>query len=343
MTESARWRARWVACCALGTGLLASAWLGAQPVERSPALLVLDYRRGAGAAQCIAPAALTRAVEQRLGRSVFVPAQQADLHARVRAQRAAHGFRIDVELFDRAGQSLGRRHLGTRARHCSALDDSLALVLSLAADVAVSAESDAAPAAAPELPAPLEPVVLETPIEVPAGTYAPRAGWQLAPALGVLLAGGLLPGMGLGGAFELELRPPAFWSLWLRAALWQPRRVGAAQGVELSAQTLELGVCPWRFELAGVESRLCVEQLIGRAAMQGFGFDRDQSGSGAGFGLGVTAALRHHFDDWFISVSGTLLAPLIQRRYFYVDGGDIVLHDPAPVWGFGSLSFGLEL
>jgi hypothetical protein len=329
----------------LVTGLAASASVAAQTeAEPAPALLTLDYQRGAGAAQCIAPAALTRAVEQRLGRSVFVPAQQAELHARVRARRGARGFRIDVELFDRAGHSLGRRHLGTRARHCSALDDSLALVLSLAADVAVAPEPDAAPAAAPvELPAPPPPVALETPIEVPASSSAPRAGWELAPSLGVLVAGGLLPGLGLGGAFELELRPPAFWSLWLRATLWQPHRIGAAQGVELSAQTLELGVCPWRFELAGVESRLCAEQLIGRAAMQGFGFDRDQSGSGASFGLGATESLRQHFGDWFISVSGSLLAPLIQRRYFYVDGGDIVLHEPAPVWALGSVSFGLEL
>lgn len=342
MIGSARRRARWVACCALGAGLLASAFVAAQPAaEPEPALLALDVERGAGAAHCLGPAALVRAVEQRLGRSVFVSGPRADLHARVRAERAAHGFRIDVELSDRAGHSLGKRHLRTRARHCSALDDSLALVLSLAADVAVSPAPDPPPAAAPELPAP--PVALETPIEVPASTYAPRSSWQLVPALGVLAAGGLMPGLGLGGAFELELRPPAFWALWLRAALWQPRRIGDGQGVELSAQTLELGVCPWLFELAAVESRLCAEQLIGRLAMQGFGFDRDQSGSGASFALGATESLRHHFGEWFISVSGTLLAPLVQRRYFYVDGGDIVLHDPAAVWAFGSLSFGLEL
>jgi hypothetical protein len=333
----------------LGAGFSASASVAAQAApEPAPALLALDYQRAAGASHCLAPAALARAVEQRLGRRVFVPRAQAELQAHVRAARAAHGFRIDVELFDGEGHSLGKRHLSTRARHCSALDDSLALVVSLAVDVAV----DVAPPAAPEAVAPdaapqrVEPtalVALETPIDVPAGTYAPRASWQLAPALGVLAAGGLLPGVGLGGAFEIELRPPAFWALWLRAALWQPRRIGAGQGVELSAQTLELGVCPWWFELAGVESRSCAEQLIGRMAMQGFGFDRDQSGSGASFALGVTESLRRHFGDWFISVSGSLLAPLVQRRYFYVDGGDIVLHDPAPVWAFGSFSFGLEL
>jgi hypothetical protein len=334
----------------LGAGLLTSAFAAAQPAEPAPALLALDYARSAGAAHCLGPAALARAVEQRLGRKVFVPRARAELQAHVRAERVAHGFRIDVELFDGEGHSLGKRHLRTRARHCSALDDSLALVVSLAVDVAASPapqeqeqEQEQAPEASPERTQPPAPLALETPIEVPASSYAPRAGWQLAPALTVLAAGGLLPGMGLGGAFELELRPPAFWALWLRAALWQPRRIGGSQGVKLSAQTLELGVCPWLFELAGVESRLCAQQLIGRVAMQGFGFDRDQSGSGASFGLGATESLRQHFGDWFISLSGSLLAPLVQRRYFYVDGGDIVLHDPAPVWAFGSLSFGLEL
>ena len=340
MTERARRRARRAACCVLGAGLSASALVAAQPSpEPAPALLALDYERAAGAGHCLEPAALARAVEQRLGRTVFVPRARAELQVRVRAERAARGFRIDTELFDREGHSLGKRHLRTRARHCSALDDSLALVVSLAVDVAASPEPEpAAPEAAPPAP-----VALETPIEVPASTHAPRASWQLAPALGVLVAGGLLPGVGLGGAFELELRPPAFWALWLRAALWQPRRIGGEQGVQLSAQTLELGVCPWFFELAGIESRLCAEQWIGRVAMQGFGFDRDQSGSGASFALGATESLRQHFGAWFISVSGSLLAPLVQRRYFYVDGGDIVLHEPAAVWAFGSVSFGLEL
>jgi hypothetical protein len=336
----------------LGAGLLASAFAAAQPAaEPAPALLGLHYERSAGAAQCLAPSALARAVEQRLGRSVFVPAPQADLQARVRAERSARGFRIDVELFDREGHSLGKRHLRTRARHCSALDDSLALVVSLAVDVAASRAAEppldqqaaAATAAQGSAPAAAAPLALETPIEVPASNYAPRASWQLAPAVGVLAAGGLLPGWGVGGSFELELRPPAFWALWLRASLWQPRRSGAGQGVEVSAQALELGVCPLLFELAGVESRLCAEQLIGRMAMQGFGFDRDQSGSGASLGLGATGSLRQHFGEWFISVSGSLLAPLVQRRYFYVDGGDIVLHEPAPVWALGSVSFGLEL
>src|SRR4051812_48197268 len=308
MTGSTRKRARWGACGVLVNRLLASAFVAAQPAPQpQPALLALDYERDAGAAQCLDPTALARAVEQRLGRSVFVPVQQAELQARVRARRAAHGFRIDVELFDRADHSLGKRQLRTSARHCSALDDSLSLVLSLAADVAVAPEPDAAPAAAlAEAPLPL---ALETPIDVPASSSAPRAGWQLAPALGVLVGGGMLPGVGLGGAFELELRPPSFWSLWLRAALWQPRRLGAAQGVELSAQTLELGVCPWLFELSGIESRLCAQQSIGRMAMQGFGFDRDQSGSGPSFALGATESLTHHFGAWFISVSGSLLAP----------------------------------
>ncbi|HEU4578030.1 MAG TPA: hypothetical protein VFS67_07235 [Polyangiaceae bacterium] len=319
----------------------------AQPAaEPAPARLGLHYERSAGAAQCLAPAALVQAVEQRLGRSVFVPAAQADLQARVRAQRVARGFRIDVELVDREGRSLGKRHLRTRARHCSALDDSLALVVSLAVDIAAAPEAPAGaePTAevAPE-PAAAAPAALETPIEVPESSYSPRAGWQLAPALGVLVAGGLVPGLGLGGSFELELRPPAFWALWLRAALWQPRRIGAGQGVELSAQTLELGVCPLLFELAGLESRLCAQQLVGRVAMQGFGFDRDQSGSGASFALGASESLRQHFGAWFISVSGSLLAPLVQRRYFYVDGADIVLHEPAPLWAFAGVSFGLEL
>jgi len=332
--------------------LLAVALLGASPRLRAqdapapapatplPARLFLDYERGPGASGCLAPRELASAVEQRLGRRVFVPAADAEIHAQVRARRAGRGFAIDVELRGPGERSLGRRRLNTRARHCSALDDSLTLVVSLAADLSLAPLAPLA--AAREAPVSVTP--LESAIEIPASSFAPRLGWHARPGLGVTALSGLLPALGVGFAVELELRPPQFWPLWLRATRWHGQRVVAGStGAEFSAQSLELGVCPWTLELGQLELRSCVEQLFGRVHAKGFGFDLDQSGASATLALGAMETLSFRSGDWFISVSGSLLAPLVQRRYFYLDGNEITLHDQAWVWGLGGLSLGLEL
>jgi hypothetical protein len=326
--------------------LLAAVWLGGSPLVRAaaappeaepqkqPARLVLDYQRGPGAAGCLAPRELASAVEQRLGRAVFVAASEAEIQAWVRARRVGHGFAIDVELRAAGARSLGRRRLTTRARHCSALDDALTLVVSLAADVAVSPVSDA----------PASPTPLETTIELPASTVAPRLGWHARSRLGAAAMHGLLPALGAGFALELELRPPQFWPLWLRAAGWGSQSVGAGLGrAEFSAQSLELGVCPWTPEWGSIELRSCAEQLLARVHAKGVGFDLDQSGASASLALGVAETLSVRFGDWFVSVSGSLLAPLVQRRYFYDDGGEVTLHDQPLVWWLGGLWLGFEL
>jgi hypothetical protein len=326
--------------------LLSAVWLGDSSLVRAAAApsgteaqkqaarLFLDYQRGPGAAGCLAPPELASAVEQRLGRAVFVAASDAEIQAQVRARRVGRGFAIDVELRAAGARSLGRRRLTTRARHCSALDDALTLVVSLAADVAVSPVSDA--------PASLTP--LETEIELPASSVAPRLGWHARPSLGVAALSGLLPAIGAGFALELELRPPRFWPLWLRAAGWGSQSVGAGLGgAEFSAQSLELGVCPWTPEWGSIELRSCAEQLLARVHAQGKGFDLVQSGASVSLALGASETLSLHFGDWFVSVSGSLLAPLVQRRYFYDDGGEITLHDQPWVWWLGGLWLGFEL
>jgi hypothetical protein len=334
----------------VAAALFALALFGASPLVRAqgapaeppppatplPARLFLDYERGAGATGCLAPDELASAVEQRLGRAVFVSAADAEIHARVRAQRARRGFAIDVELRAPGARSLGRRRLSTRARHCSALDDSLTLVVSLAADVAVAPVS--------EVQSSVSVIPLDTPIEVPASTLAPRVGWHARPGLGVAAVSGLLPALGAGLAVELELRAPQFWPVWLRATRWASQRVRTGTtGAEFSAQTLELGVCPWTFELGSLEGRSCVQQLLGRVHAKGFGFDVDQSGATASLALGASETLSIRFGVGFISVSGSLLAPLLQRRYFAVDGNENTLHDQPWVWLLGGLALGVEL
>lgn len=307
----------------------------------SAARLHLDYQRGPGAHACASAEQLATAVEARLGRRVFVAASEADLHAQLRAQRVGRGYRVALQLYDRERRPLGRRQLSTRARHCSALDEALALVLSLAADVAVPPPSSAGtpvPHAPPALPQPLD-----TPLEIPADVLAPRQPWQVRPSVGLALLGGLLPGVALAAAFELELAPPRSWPFWVRASAFLDERTGAATGGEFSAQALELGVCPWAPRGERLEARLCAQQLLGLVGASGFGSDADRQEPRVSLALGLEQSFGYRSGDWFISVSGSLLATPARRRYYYVDGDQITLHEQGWVWGGARLALGLEL
>jgi hypothetical protein len=297
----------------------------------------LTTARGPGAQRCI-PAELEAAVEARLGRSVFDAAPAADLIIEVQAGKRGREFVIDLRLFDRNRRRLGQRRLTTRARHCSALDDSLALVLSLAADVT---RASLQPPEAERAPAP--PTALETPLEIPAATLAPREELRVRPALGVNLGVGLLPQASASVEAGLTLVFPHFWPLSLRAALWHDQRLGVESGIDFSLQTLQLGICPATLEAAAIEVSFCVEQLLGRVHVSGFGFDQADASDHwlAAFGAGVV--LRYWIGRAFVSVQGSLLVPAVQRRYYVQDGERVVLHESAWVLGMAGLAAGFEL
>jgi hypothetical protein len=75
----------------------------------------------------------------------------------------------------------------------------------------------------------------------------------------------------------------------------------------------------------------------------GFGFDQDQPTERwlAAFGLGASG--RYPAGPVFLSVSGSLLVPLVQRRYFFTDGVDVTLHEGPWLFGVAVFSLGLDL
>lgn len=321
----------------LGVPLAAEAQV---TVGAAPARVHLTQSSAPGAASCATAPELETAVEERLGRSVFVPAADADLLAEVRASRRRHEFVIDMLLFDRNRRKLGQRRLTTRARHCSALDDSLALVLSLAADV--TRESLGATASEDAARAPV-PVALETPLEVPAPRHAPREPVRVRPGIGVDIGAGLMPSVSAGLHAELELSFPGFWPVALRAAVWRDQRLGARVGADFSLQTLQIDVCPGALWLGELELLVCIEQLLGRSRSEGFGFDQGDKNTDyvAAFGPGVV--FRYWLGHSFVSAQGSLLVPAVQRRYFYQDGTEFTLHETPWVLGQAGITAGFEL
>jgi hypothetical protein len=328
--------------------LVARAAAGAEPVR-----VYLDYSRAA--ATCIDEAALKHGVEARLGRAVFVTEVEADVRAVVIARRAARGFSASVELFDRARQSLGRRELATPARHCSALDDSLALVLSLAADMprerlSPPPENPSAPSAPPQAPsepsAPpqLAPPFLGTPLSIPEA--APRIGLRLLPEIGVAASYGLLPSLAPGLDVGLELRSNRFWPMSVHAAGWarQVQEVGrAGRAARFSAQTVSLAICPWSGPLGPLDGSLCALNRLGRVAARGTGFDDPQQSTGWQVAIGAGGGVRYWLGPMFVSGAGELLVPLLRRRYFFTDVEDITIHEEGWLQALLRLGVGTEI
>jgi hypothetical protein len=350
---------RGMAASAASTGMAALALLAlaiwasstALAAEVTPALVHLDYQRERSAPSCVSAPQLARDVEARLGRRVFVAPADAELTARVRARRVTQRFVVELELFERDGRSLGRRELSTRAAHCSALDDSLALVLALAADMPrqpplpESAPAAAVPTASPASPAPPTPS-LGSPLSIPATTHAPRLGLRFRPSLGPALALGLVPGLAPGLEVGLTLRANEFWPVVLHGAgfLEQDQASSVpAKGAKFAAQTLLLGVCPYMGALGAFEASMCAVQCLGRVQARGVGFDEEQRDTGWSLHVGAGLGLSREFGPLFVAASGALLVPVVRRRYFITDDVDVTLYEQPWLGGLLALRVGTEI
>jgi len=338
---------KWAAWMSLVVGLFGATAAGAQPSGGMPqaALVHLTYLREARAAECLSPEGLVSAVEARLGRRVFVPAARADVFAEVRAAHERARFVVTVSLFDAARRPLGERRLETRARHCSALDDSLALVLSLAADL--RRESDPAAGGAGPLEGQSGSVatrtMLETPLSIPEATLASRLGFAFRPGVGVALGVGLLPAPAVGARARLEILPPRFWPLLLDLTLWHAQRLGAERGVRFSVQSLGVGICPYAPSFERLEVLVCVNESLGKVKATGFGFDETSASDRWTAALGASVLGRYTLGRLYLSLGGALLVPLVQRRYFYSDGDEVTLYRDPWLQGVIEGALGVEL
>ena len=95
----------------------------------------LSWVRLQGAEACVATQTLARAVEERLGRNVFVSASTADVSVEGRIEkRPGGGFRSVITIHDGKGALLGTRQLERRDDACEAMNAELALVIAVMID-----------------------------------------------------------------------------------------------------------------------------------------------------------------------------------------------------------------
>jgi hypothetical protein len=279
----------------------------------------LSWQRSAGAEDCMTEQALRRAVAMRLRRDPFVETGgDVLLDGRIAAE-AESGWIAELELHAPSGEPIGTRTLRTDAAHCSALDESLPLVVALMLDVPRDAlrrakSSDEPPVAEPERAAPKA-----TPISLPRQTHAPREPWGFRLAALATGSVGLVPGLGLGAGLSVGIEPPAFWLTELDVVGWLPAEAESPDGgARCRLATVGLYLCPLSFESPPLRLDLCAGQRIGRMGAQGFGFDRNLEQVRLSYALGARAR------GW-LTIAGPLLVglgagaevPLARDEFFY--------------------------
>jgi hypothetical protein len=211
----------------------------------------------------------------------------------VALDRRGSDWVAELSLGDAVGP-LGERSLSTGASHCSALDDSLALIVALLVDTPPQrpvqaaeknasaqrsapnstgkpAQNSAERSALPRAP---------TPLVLPADTWAPREPWQFAVRAGGSLQLGALPGLAYGGGLGLSARVPHGPWLRLNADFLVPKEShtgDGSRGVRLASQRAGLFVCGRAAQWGGVDWEICAGQRVGRVSAQGLGFDQSLS------------------------------------------------------------------
>jgi len=301
----------------------------------------LSVSRAVGAENCIDRARLARSVEARLGRRVF-DELKAELTLRVEFSRAEREWRAQVAVADAAG-ALGQRELTTSAKHCSALDDSLALVVALLVDAPPLPARAASPAdaAAPSVP-PSSPNAT-TRLTLPRETYSPRAPWSYGARALAHASGGLLPGLAAGGELGVSLRPPRGPLLLLLAQheLSRTQRSELTQrGVRLFVQRVALDVCPWNPDFGRVRLDLCAGQRLGRIVAQGVGFDENARVERLTLALSLGGDARWLVsENWRILAGIRLEVPLLRPQFAAGNQGVTLYQSP---WLAGIVSAGLE-
>jgi len=314
-------------------------------------------RNETGVDQCLGARALERAVDFRLRRHAFRADLPATLYVTVILRRDPEaGWTAEIAVRDAAATLLGTRNIASLARHCSSLDESLALVVALLVDDPPSPEVplesptspptplDTAPTSAPapsahaEPPPPAPaPISKPTRITLPPETHAPREPWHVAVQASGALAFGLLPGVAPGVQAGIELAPPHGPALELFGASFFARRAQRANGsagADFNASAIGLELCPLEYERAALRWTACGGQSVGWVSVKSFGFDVDSSSSHLRYALLGWSGLELFMTRTFaVRFGARVEIPLSREIFDYSarDGSEPTLYETSPI------------
>jgi hypothetical protein len=341
--------------CGWFLGLAVFAWplaVSAQPSTTSASLKVSGQT---GTKNCLSAKELEAAVEQRLARDVFPQSGTLSLAVSVHFTHEAGAFLAVITLSDTRGRALGVREIQTPAQHCSALDESLPLVVALLVDSPPEPiESETEPAPSPPVtptqatpPAPAKPDTVR--LSLPEETHAPRTPVRWDVSVSALASLGGLPGVGLGLELGIGADIPAVTRL--RAFVdgylpnREPRDDRPSAGVEVSLVRVGLELCPLETAPGTLVILGCVGQALTRTHAEGFGFYENSSATRLLYGLfGRAAGLLDLGRGLHLRASLGVDVPLQRSNYAFVgaDGTSAVLFRSPPVGGAAELGAGLS-
>jgi len=329
--------------------LLLLALRPAQAADAASASARLDLAKGPGTEQCIGARALMRAVEQRLQRHAFRQDLPATLYVRIAVERTADAtWSAEISMQDGGGAFLRNRSIVTSAPHCSALDDSLALVVALLVDsppVVPPVESKPEPepgaptTVPPSSPPPRKPVfpAKTSTISLPRDTPARRQPWLFNVGVGGAAAMGMLPGVAPGVELGVDAKPPTVPEIRLFAGLYparQAERAGAQSGARFSLASLGLALCPLDQALGAVHWFGCAGQTLGWVRVAAFGFDENTTTSHLTYALLASTGLTIPFARSFAGRLGVRAEVPLERGIFTYgarDGSERGLFEMKPV------------
>ena len=314
----------------------------------------LSFVRLPGAEDCIASRELAAAVEERLGRSVFVSAARADVTVEGRVERVDDpaGWRAVIVLSDADGEVLGERELTAEGDDCAALEDPLVLV------VAVMIDPDAALGpregerdVEPEEPEPTEQpepeireVVRTERVEVPVEREAP--GWHVELDGGVGVAVGALPGVAPLWVGSVYAEPPSFIGVELELGLLPWATESAQDGGEATFAMGYAGIllCPLRWKPSAWSLGACAGVHLGATRVTGDGIEASPEERVT---AEVVARLRVAWQvaSWLsILARPTVVVPIRREPWEWrTAGGSEELFEPWPVGGRVDLGVGIHL
>jgi hypothetical protein len=336
--------------------LLCVSLLGARPARAAGATrgaARIAVSKDNDTAACMGETALRRAVEARLRRAVFQSDLKVTLDVRVAFQRESAGWSAELTMRDGSGQFLGQRSIVTEAAHCSALDDSLALVVALLVDSPPSAPPPEAP---PEVPAqatvtneprpalpttePASKSVQPQPfttLSVPRDTLAPREPWRFDVSVSAVAALGTIPGFAVGAELGLGAQAPHLPELRLFADGFGRRdqqRSASPSGAHFDLASVGLELCAGEPPLGALRWFGCAGQSLGRLKVTSYGFDQNTSSEHLTYALLVRTGLGFPL---FGRLQGRIAAraelPLSRAIFDYGsrDGSQRALYEMKPV------------
>jgi hypothetical protein len=221
--------------------------------------------------ECIQPADLARAVEDKLGRQVFGPSPEFTVDGVMRAGTSPK-WRAQFTLVDASGAVQGTREVTSEQASCTAMDSSLALIVAVMIDPRVALGGAVVPeTSTPPMPEPAPPPAVEPkPEPRPPPKEIPRAeiGEDLQRPLahgsrGEVLFGtsGSL-GLGVSAALAAQITVHVRWGQSAAVEWWAgliPRNETYREGGLAAVHTLQtaLTLCPVRAEGGPVLFVLC--------------------------------------------------------------------------------------